>query len=71
MSKLNCNIFAGIRNLSLVTQAEKLINDFIRNGEGVVYVTNPDGTSFELKKGAKFTALEYSETPIEMDSEGD
>lgn len=62
-------MFGSMHNLYLIADAEKLINNFIRNGEGVVYVTNPDGTSFELKKGVKFTALEYSETPIEMDSE--
>lgn len=56
--KLTFNFFAGMHNLSLVAEAEKLINSFIGKGDGIVYAVNPDGTYLKLQKGVYFTAID-------------
>ena len=51
MSKIYFNERAAMRNHSLVTKAEQLINNFLNDDESIVFATNPDGTIMELKKG--------------------
>lgn len=50
---LNGNIFADIHNLSLVSKAETLINNFL-DENNFVYVQNPDGSILKLQKGCVF-----------------
>jgi hypothetical protein len=47
---LNYNIFANIHNLSLVSKAETLINNFL-DDNNFIYVQNPDGSILKLQKG--------------------
>jgi hypothetical protein len=47
---LNCNIFAEIHNLSLISKAETLINNFL-DDNNFIYVQNPDGSILKLQKG--------------------
>ena len=58
MDKLVFNFCAGIHNLGLTADAEKLINNFIGDGSGVVYAVNPDGTTLELQKGVRLVAID-------------
>ena len=59
MSKIYFNERAVMRNHSLVTKAEQLINNFLNDDESIVFATNPDGTIMELKKGVTFTSINY------------
>lgn len=58
MDPLQFNISAGLHNLGLISEALKLIKNFIGNGEGVVYAVNPDGTYLKLQKGVDLLAIE-------------
>ena len=58
MDKLAFNLCAAIHNLGLTADAEKLINNFIGDGEGVVYAVNPDGTHLKLQKGVNLVAID-------------
>lgn len=60
MDKFTFNLCAGIHNLGLVEDAQRLINNFLRDGEGIVYVVNPDGTTMELQKGVKFIGVDIT-----------
>ena len=57
MDKLSFNFCAGIHNLGLTAEAEKLINNFIDDGEGIIYAVNPDGTYLKLQKGVNLVAI--------------
>ena len=58
MDKLAFNLCAAIHNLGLTADAEKLINNFIGDGSGVVYAVNPDGTTLKLRKGVHLVAID-------------
>ena len=51
MDNLEFNFCAAMHNLGLVSEARKLINNFINDGEGFIYAINPDGTYLKLQKG--------------------
>lgn len=57
MDELMFNLCAGIHNLNLVSEAKRLINNFIDDGDGVVYVVNPDGSYLKLQKGVDFVGI--------------
>ena len=57
MDELTYNLCAGLYNLSLVDNAKKLINNFIGDGEGIVYAVNSDGTHLKLQKGVDLVAI--------------
>ena len=57
MNKLGFNFCAAIHNLGLTADAEKLINNFIDDGSGVVYAVNPDGITLKLQKGVRLVAI--------------
>lgn len=44
-------LFASRQNASLISEAEKLINGFFDKTGEVVYVINPDGSTFTLEPG--------------------
>lgn len=54
---LQYNIFAALHNMNLVVRAKELINNFIDDDSGVIYVVNPDGTSLKLQKGVDLIAI--------------
>lgn len=56
---LNYNILADIHNLSLVSKAETLINNFL-DDNNFVYVQNPDGSILKLQKGVVFIGVAFS-----------
>lgn len=58
MDKLTFNLCVGLHNLALVADAKKLINNFIGDGEGIVYAVNPDGTWLKLQKGVDLVAID-------------
>lgn len=58
MNRADFNIIVGMHNLGLISQALKLIKNFIGNGEGTVYAVNPDGTYLKLQKGVDLIAVE-------------
>lgn len=49
--KLTYNFCAGVHNLGLVSDAKRLLRNFVDDGEGVVYIHNPDGSCFKLQPG--------------------
>ena len=58
MDEFTFNVCAAIHNLGLTADAEKLINNFIGDGSGVVYAVNPDGTTLKLQKGVRLVAID-------------
>lgn len=58
MDTLTFNLCAGIHNLGLVSNAKNLINNFIGDGDGVIYAINPDGTYLKLQKGVDLIAID-------------
>lgn len=56
MDKLGFNICVGLHNCSMITEAKKLINNFIE-GEGFVYAVNPDGSYLPLQAGVDLVAV--------------
>lgn len=58
MDKLAFNFFEAMHNLGLTAEAKKLINNFIGDGEGIVYAVNPDGTYLKLQKGVDLVAID-------------
>jgi len=55
VNRLKYNFCAGIHNLGLVADAEKLVNNFL-DDDSVVYARNPDGSFLKLQKGVEFIA---------------
>lgn len=49
---LDYSIFAHLHNLSLISKAETLIDNFL-DDNNFVYVQNPDGSILKLQKGVK------------------
>lgn len=58
MDKLAFNLCAGLHNLGLISDAERLIRNFIGDGEGIIYAVNPDGTYLKLQKGVDLVAID-------------
>ena len=58
VNKFVFNFWGAMHNLGLTADAEKLINNFIGDGSGVVYAVNPDGTTLELQKGVRLVAID-------------
>lgn len=56
MEKIGYNLLAAVHNLDLVARAETLVNNFLSDDDGFIYVQNPDGTTFKLQTGVKFIA---------------
>ena len=56
---LNYNILADIHNLSLISRAETLVNNFL-DDNNFVYIQNPDGSILKLQKGVKFIGVAFS-----------
>lgn len=56
---LNYNILADIHNLSLVSKAESLINNFL-DDNNLIYVQNPDGSILKLQKGVVLIGVAFS-----------
>ena len=56
---LNYNMLADIHNLSLVSKAETLVNNFL-DDNNFVYIQNPDGSILKLQKGVKFIGVAFS-----------
>lgn len=56
--KLTFNDFVGMHNLSLASEAKKLLTNFIGNGEGLVYIYNKDGSWLKLKPGFDIVAVD-------------
>lgn len=56
MNKIGYNLLAAVHNLDLVARAEMLVNNFLSDDDGFIYVQNPDGTSIKLQSGVKFIA---------------
>ena len=44
-------LFSSRQNANLIVEAEKLINGFLDKTGEVVYVINPDGSTFTLEPG--------------------
>ena len=40
--------------------AKEIINNFLDNGSNVIYVINPDGSTFTLEKGCLLLAVDNS-----------
>ena len=61
MDRVDYNLFVGLHNLNMVSNAEKLLNEFLDdydNGD-FIYVYNPDGSYLKLQKGFKFIACTF------------
>ena len=56
--KLTFNFCAGMHNLGMVAEAKKLLKNFVADGEGLVYIYNPDGTWLKLKPGFDIVAVD-------------
>lgn len=56
--KLSINTIIGLHNLGLVSDAKKLLKSFVGDGEGLVYIHNPDGTWLKLQPGFEITAVD-------------
>lgn len=59
MEKLSFNTFIGMHNLSLVSQAKKLLQNFIADGDGSVFIYNKDGSKIKLEPGFDIVAIDY------------
>lgn len=57
MTGFNYTLSAALHNHALVEKAQDLINNFIGDDDGIVYVQNPDGTCFKLQKGVKLISV--------------
>lgn len=56
--KLSINTVIGLHNLGLVSEAKQLLRSFVGDGEGLVYIYNPDGTWLKLQPGFEITAVD-------------
>ena len=46
--------------MQTIDQAKEIINNFLDNGVNVIYVVNPDGSTFTLEKGCLLLAVDNS-----------
>lgn len=54
-------IIAKLHSISLVSKAERIINDFLEKDRNIIYVINPDGSTFTLEAGCTLlTATDYT-----------
>ena len=56
--KLTFNFCAGMHNLGLVSEARTLLKNFVGDGEGLVYIHNPDGSWLKLQPGFDIVAVD-------------
>ena len=56
--KITFNLCVGIHNLGLVSEGKQLLRSFVGDGEGLVYIYNPDGTYLKLQKGFDIVAVD-------------
>ena len=52
------DLFAAALKANLISDAEKLINNFLSETDGVVYVINADGSTFTLEPGCTLLGAE-------------
>lgn len=52
------HLFAAILKANLISDAEKLINKFLSETDGVVYAINADGSTFTLEPGCTLLSAE-------------
>ena len=57
MNNFNYTFGAAIHNHGLIEKAEKLINNFIGEDDGVVFLQQPDGTCVKIQRGAKLISI--------------
>lgn len=56
--KFTFNLCAGIHNLGMVSEAKKLLQGFVNEGEGIVYIYNKDGSWIKLEPGFEIVAVD-------------
>lgn len=56
--KLAFNLCAGLHNLGLAAEAKKLLQSFVDDGEGIVYIYNKDGSYIKLEPGFDIVAVD-------------
>lgn len=57
MNNFNFTLGAALHNHALIEKAERLINNFIRDGQGSVYIKQPDGTCVKIQEGAELISI--------------
>jgi hypothetical protein len=51
---------AKIHNDEAIAKAEQIINDFLNVRGRIIYVINPDGSTFTLEKGCMLLTVDHS-----------
>lgn len=61
IDKLQYNTLVCAHHLARVLKAQKLLESFMKEDDGVVYISNPDGSCIKLQNGFKLYGITYSE----------
>ena len=56
--KFTFNLCAGIHNLGMVSEAKNLLKSFVAEGDGLVYIYNPDGSWLKFQPGFDIVAVD-------------
>ena len=57
--KFSIDILLSMHNLNLVSKAKALLQNFIANDRGAVWLYNKDGSKIKLEPGFEIVAIDY------------